>query len=318
MREQIDTTEIAVVIPCHNEEVAIASVVAGFRASLPTATIYVFDNASTDQTSAVAREAGAIVRSVPQKGKGNVMRRMFADVDADIYIMVDGDDTYDPEAAPEMVSALIEQSLDMVVAVREATDHQAAYRSGHVFGNWLLTGTVAFLFSQGFTDMLSGYRAMSRRFVKTFPVLSSGFEIETEMTVHTLQIGASFSEVVTSYHARPEGSESKLSTYKDGLRILKMILLLFKEVKPLQFFGLFSLLTFVLSFGLAIPIFITYLDTGLVPRFPTAILSTGLIILSFLSLVSGVILDSVSRARLEVKRLRYLAFAPSPSASDND
>ena len=301
-------TEIAVVIPCHNEEVAVARVVEDFRKSLPDSTIYVFDNASTDNTAEIARKAGAVVRSVPQKGKGNVIRRMFADVEADIYIMVDGDSTYEASAVIGMVECLQKDSLDLVVGVREAVNQGEAYRSGHILGNWMLTKAVSLLFKQGFTDMLSGYRVMSRRFVKSFPVHSAGFEIETEMTVHALQIGASFAEIPSCYYARLEGSESKLSTYKDGLRILNMIFLLFKEIKPFQFFGLMSALLFILSIWMVTPLFFTWLETGLVPRFPTAILATGLMILSFLSLVSGVILDSISRARLEEKRLRYLSY----------
>jgi glycosyltransferase involved in cell wall biosynthesis len=304
--------DIAVIIPCHNEGTAIEEVVKKFREYFLSAQIYVYDNASTDNTAEVARNAGAVVRTEPMKGKGNVIRRMFADVEADIYVMVDGDGTYDSSKCPEMIQKLIENKLDMVVGVREAVDLDAAYRKGHVLGNWMLTYSVSFLFEQGFTDMLSGYRVMSRRFVKSFPVLSKGFEIETEMTVHALQIGASADEIVTPYYTRSEGSESKLSTYRDGLRILKMILLLFKEVKPFQFFGLFSLLFFLASVGLSMPLLFTWLETGLVPRFPTAILSMGLMLLSFFSLVSGVILDSVSRGRLEEKRMRYLTyFAPS-------
>jgi len=304
--------DIAVIIPCHNEEASIEMVINQFSEFVPSAQIYVYDNASTDNTASVARAAGAVVRTEPMKGKGNVIRRMFADVEADIYVMADGDGTYDASKCPEMVQKLVENQLDMVVGVREAVDVDGAYRKGHILGNWMLTYSVSFLFEQGFTDMLSGYRVMSRRFVKSFPVLSKGFEIETEMTVHALQVGASADEIVTPYYTRPEGSESKLSTYRDGLRILKMILLLFKEVKPFQFFGLFSLFFFIASVGLSMPLILTWIETGLVPRFPTAVLSMGLMVLSFFSLVSGVILDSVSRARLEEKRMRYLSyFAPS-------
>jgi glycosyltransferase involved in cell wall biosynthesis len=301
--------DIAVIIPCHNEGASITAVINQFREFIPSAQIYVYDNASTDNTAEIARNVGAIVRAEPMKGKGNVVRRMFADIEADIYVMVDGDGTYDASKCPEMVKKLIDNKLDMVVGTRLAVDVNGAYRKGHVFGNWMLTYSVSFLFDQGFTDMLSGYRVMSRRFVKSFPVFSKGFEIETEMTVHALQIGASSGEIVTPYYSRIEGSESKLSTYRDGVRILKMILLLFKEVKPFYFFGLFSLFFFLVSVGFSMPLFLTWLETGLVPRFPTAILSTGLMILSFLSLVSGVILDSLSRARLEEKRMRYLTFS---------
>jgi glycosyltransferase involved in cell wall biosynthesis len=304
----INQLNIVVLIPCYNEEATIAQVVSAFKRAMPTALIYVYDNASTDKTSEVARQAGAVVRNEPKKGKGNVVRRMFADIDADIYVIVDGDDTYEASKCPKMVQQLIENNLDMVVATRKAIDNEEAYRWGHVFGNWMLTRSVSFIFSQGFSDMLSGYRVMSRRFVKSFPIMSQGFEIETEMTVHALQIGASYKEIETMYDSRPEGSESKLSTFKDGFRILRMILLLFKEEKPFQFFGLFSLLFFVVSIVLSIPVFIAYVETGLVLRMPTAILSTGLMILSFFSLISGVILDSLSRSRLEAKKVNYLAY----------
>jgi len=298
---------IAVIIPCHNEELTISKVINDFRTSLPHSIIYVFDNVSTDDTSAVALSAGAIVHKIPNKGKGNVMRRMFADIEADIYVMVDGDDTYDASRCPEMICSLTKENLDLVVAIRDAQNTNNAYRRGHVFGNFMLSKTVSFLFGYGFTDMLSGYRVMSRRFVKSFPVVSSGFEIETEMTVHALQIGASYCEIETFYDSRPDGSESKLNTYQDGIRILWMIFLLFKEVKPFQFFGIFSLLFSSISIFLFIPILFDFIDTGLVPRLPTAILSTGLMILAFLSLVSGVILDSLSHARLEAKRMFYLS-----------
>jgi len=300
--------KIAVLIPCYNEELTISRVVNDFQKSLPEATIYVYDNASTDNTSKVATKAGALVFQESNKGKGNVVRRMFADIESDVYVIVDGDDTYDASKCQEMVKCLIDSNLDMIVATRKAIDNEEAYRWGHVFGNWMLTRSVSLIFGRGFTDMLSGYRVMSHRFVKSFPIMSKGFEIETEMTVHALQVGASYAEVETLYDSRPEGSESKLSTFKDGFRILRMILVLFKEEKPFQFFGLFSLLFFVVSVVLSIPIFITYVETGLVPRLPTAILSTGLMILAFFSLISGVILDSLSRSRLEVKKNNYLAY----------
>jgi len=299
---------VAILIPCHNEESTIGSVIDDFKIALPEALIYVYDNLSTDNTSKVARDHGAIVRAEPNKGKGNVVRRMFSDVEADIYIMVDGDNTYEISRCPEMVNKLINNNLDMIVGTRKTDNGSGEYRWGHVFGNWMLTHSVSLIFGRGFTDMLSGYRVMSHRFIKSFPITSKGFEIETEMTVHALQVGASYAEVETLYDSRPEGSESKLSTFKDGFRILRMILVLFKEEKPFQFFGLFSLLFFVVSIVLSIPIFITYVETGLVPRLPTAILSTGLIILAFLSLISGVILDSLSRSRLEVKKNNYLAY----------
>jgi len=300
--------KIAVLIPCYNEELTISRVVNDFQESLPEATIYVYDNASTDNTSKVATKAGALVFQEPNKGKGNVVRRMFADIESDVYVIVDGDDTYDASKCQEMVEYLIENNIDMVVANRKTNNSEGEYRWGHVFGNQMLTRSVSFIFGRGFTDMLSGYRIMSRRFVKSFPVMSQGFEIETEMTVHVLQVGASYKEIETTYNSRPEGSESKLSTFKDGFRILKMILLLFKEGKPFQFFGLFSLLFFVVSIVLAVPVFFTYIETGMVPRLPTAVLSTGLMILAFFSLISGVILDSLSRSRLEAKKVNYLVY----------
>jgi glycosyltransferase involved in cell wall biosynthesis len=299
---------IAVLVPCYNEELTISTVVSDFQDALPEAVVYVYDNASTDSTSAVAKKAGARVFYDSNKGKGNVVRRMFADIEADIYIIVDGDDTYEVSKCLEMVNKLINDNLDMVVATRKTGNSKGEYRWGHVFGNWMLTRSVSLIFGRGFTDMLSGYRVMSRRFVKSFPIMSQGFEIETEMTVHALQVGASYKEIETTYDSRPEGSESKLSTFKDGFRILGMILILFKENKPFQFFGLSSLLFFVVSLALSIPVFVTYMETGLVPRVPTAILSTGLMILSFFSLISGVVLDSLSRSRLEAKKANYLFY----------
>jgi glycosyltransferase involved in cell wall biosynthesis len=300
--------KIAVLIPCYNEELTISRVVSDFQGSLPEATIYVYDNASTDNTSKVATKAGALVFQEPNKGKGNVVRRMFADIEANIYVIVDGDDTYEASKCPEMIEQVVNNNLDMVVATRKTTNSGGEYRWGHVFGNWMLTRSVSLIFGHGFTDMLSGYRVMSYRFVKSFPITSKGFEIETEMTVHALQVGASYQEIETMYDSRPEGSESKLNTFKDGFRILWMILLLFKGEKPFQFFGLLSLLFFVVSITLSIPLFTTYIETGLVPKIPTAVLSTGLMILSFFSLISGVILDSMSRLKLEGKRANYLSY----------
>jgi glycosyltransferase involved in cell wall biosynthesis len=298
--------EIAVVIPCHNEEVAIGRVIDHFRAALPGAKIFAYDNASTDATSAVAREHGAIVRFEPQKGKGNVVRRMFADVEADIYVLVDGDDTYDASAAPELVRVLLSESLDMVTAVRdEAGD--GAYRKGHRFGNWLLTSLVAYIFGNRSRDMLSGYRVMSRRFIKSFPALSAGFEIETELTIHALQLRCPIAERRTPYKERPPGSLSKLSTFRDGYRILRYIVLLVKEELPLPFFGLVTAVLVVTGVVLAVPIWLTFLKTHTVPRFPTAILVVGLMLSGLLSLVCGLVLSTVTRARNEMKRLHYLA-----------
>jgi glycosyltransferase involved in cell wall biosynthesis len=298
------------VLPCYNEEAAIAETVAGFRAALPGATVYVYDNNSRDRTVEIARGAGAIVRTEIQQGKGNVVRRMFADIDADIYVMADGDLTYDPKAAPAMVAMLVDQQLDMVVGTRqhEQTD---AYRGGHVMGNKLFTGLLAGLFGRSFSDIFSGYRVFSRRFVKSFPVLSAGFEIETEMSVHALELRMPVGEVATAYGARPEGSESKLSTYRDGWRILKTIATLYRIERPVLFFGSIGALLLVTGILLAIPLLLTYLDTGLVPRIPTAILITGLAIVATLCFFTGLILDTVTRGRREVRRLAYLAH-PAP------
>ena len=303
---------IAVILPCYNEAAAIAQTVAAFRASLPDAAIYVYDNNSSDATCAVAAEAGAIVRSEKMQGKGNVVRRMFADVDADIYIMADGDATYDAAAAPALVKQLIDENLDMVVGARKS-EVEAAYRRGHRFGNAMLTGMLARLFGRSFSDILSGYRVFSKRFVKSFPVLSAGFEIETEISVHALELNMPVAEQVTAYAARPEGSESKLNTYRDGWRILKTIVRLFRYERPLEFFGWVAALLVLAAIILAVPLAITYLDTGLVPRLPTALLSTGLIILGAMSMMCGLILDTVVRGRLEVRRLAYLGY-PAPGA----
>jgi glycosyltransferase involved in cell wall biosynthesis len=297
---------IAVVLPCYNEEAAIAETIAGFRAALPDAAIYVYDNNSSDRTVDIARTAGAIVRSERQQGKGNVVRRMFADVDADVYVMADGDLTYDPKAAPAMVAMLLDEQLDMVVGTRQ---HEAveAYRGGHVLGNQLFTGLLSGLFGRSFSDIFSGYRIFSRRFVKSFPVLSAGFEIETEISVHALELKMPVGEVETAYGARPEGSESKLSTYRDGWRILKTIGTLYRIERPVLFYGSVGALILLSALTLAIPLVMTYLDTGLVPRVPTAILITGMAIIAVLCFFAGLILDTVTRGRREVRRLAYLA-----------
>lgn len=297
---------IAVLLPCYNEEAAIARTVRGFRQALPTATIYVYDNNSTDRTPQIAAEAGAVVRTERQQGKGHVVRRMFADVDADVYVMADGDLTYDAKSAPAMVDLLLAEQLDMVVGTRrhEAKD---AYRGGHVMGNKLFTGLLAGLFGRSFTDIFSGYRVFSRRFVKSFPVLSSGFEIETEISVHALELKMPVGEVETSYAARPEGSESKLSTFKDGWRILKTIATLYRVERPTLFYGTIGAFLLTVALVLSIPLVITYLHTGLVPRFPTAILITGMTIIAVLCFFTGLILDTVTRGRLELRRLAYLS-----------
>ena len=301
---------IAVLLPCYNEEAAIAATVAGFKAALPGATIYVYDNNSRDKTREVAARAGAVVRTERQQGKGNVVRRMFADVDADVYVMADGDLTYDPKAAPAMVDLLLAEQLDMIVGTRKH-EEKDAYRGGHVLGNKLFTGILSGLFGRSFTDIFSGYRVFSRRFVKSFPVLSAGFEIETEISVHALELRMPVGEVETAYAARPEGSESKLSTYRDGWRILKTILVLYRVERPTLFYGAIGAFFLGLAIVLAIPLVTTYLNTGLVPRFPTAILVTGMTVIAVLCFFAGLILDTVTRGRREVRRLAYLSF-PAP------
>lgn len=308
MREQRMT--VAVVVPCHNEEATIAKVVSDFRKALPQATVWVFDNASTDATVEQARQAGALVRHVPLRGKGQVVRRMFADLDADVYVLVDGDDTYPAEAAPAMVEVLLDRHLDMLVG-RRVEAPEAAYRRGHRLGNWLLTYCVRTIFASGFTDMLSGYRAFSRRYAKSFPSHAVGFEIETELTVHALELHMPVEEVAVNYRARPQGSASKLNTWRDGWRILMTILRLVKSERPQAYFGTGTLLCLLTSLGLAMPLLQTYLATGLVPRFPTAILCASLVLLGAILLACGLILDTVTRGRIEIKRLAYLAL-PSP------
>jgi glycosyltransferase involved in cell wall biosynthesis len=301
---------VAVILPCYNEAAAIAEVVRDFREALPQAVVYVYDNNSGDETVEIARAAGAVVRRETRQGKGHVVRRMFADVDADIYVLADGDGTYDAASAPALVEKLVSEQLDMVVGSRLTTYEGEAFRRGHRLGNDLLTGFLGLCFGRTFTDILSGYRVFSRRFVKSFPALSAGFETETELSVHALELRMPIAEVVTAYKARPAGSASKLRTYRDGFRILMMILNLFKEERPLAFFsiiaGTLALAAVVLSYS----VFLTYLETGLVPRFPTAILSTGLMILACLSLTCGFVLDTVTHGRREMKRLAYLAIPP--------
>jgi hypothetical protein len=299
---------VAVIIPCYNEEVAIAKVVAEFRRHLPGATVYVYDNRSTDRTYEVAARAGAVVGVEPFRGKGNVVRRMFADVDADVYVMVDGDDTYDASTAPSMIAMLLERQLDMVNGAR-VTEIKEAYRFGHRLGNRALTGLVISIFGRQFTDMLSGYRVFSRRFVKSFPALATGFEIETELTVHALELKMKTHEVATSYRDRPAGSASKLNTIRDGLRILRTIFVLLKEERPLPFFGAFAAAFAAVSLGLAAPVVAEFMRTGLVPRLPTAVLAASCMLLAFLSLSCGFILDTVTHSRREIKRLAYLSIA---------
>jgi len=297
-----------VLLPCFNEEAAIGATVRGFREALPSATLYVYDNNSRDRTCEVAAEAGAIVRTERQQGKGHVVRRMFADIDADVYVMADGDLTYDPKAAPAMVGMLLADQLDMVVGTRRH-EEKDAYRGGHVLGNKVFTGLLSSLFGRSFSDIFSGYRVFSRRFVKSFPVLSEGFEIETEMSVHALELRMPVGEVETAYGARLEGSHSKLSTYGDGWRILKTIVNLYRVERPVLFYGSIGGLLVIAAIILAIPLVQTYLKTGLVPRFPTAILVTGMVIVAVLCFFAGLILNTVTRGRREVRRLAYLALS---------
>ncbi len=300
---------VAVLVPCFNEEAAVATVVADFRRMLPAARILVYDNNSSDRTVAVALDAGAEVRHERRQGKGHVVRRMFADIDADIYVLVDGDATYDAASAPRMIEALVANRLDMVVGFR-VDQAESAYRRGHRTGNRMLTGFLSSVFGQAFKDILSGYRVLSRRFVKSFPVLSDGFEIETELSVHALELALPVAEIETPYFARPAGSFSKLNTWRDGFRILGTILKLYRSEKPLRFFAVIGIFLILVSIGLAIPILVTYLEVGLVPRLPTAVLSMGLMILAMLAISSGLVLDTVTRGRREMKLLAYLTQPP--------
>jgi len=306
---------IAVLIPCYNEALSIAQVIRDFQQVLPLAKIYVYDNRSTDDTSAIAKNAGAFVRLEPWPGKGNVVRRMFADIDADVYIMADGDGTYDPKMAPEMVNRLIGDHLDMVVGTRRGV-YANAHRTGHGFGNKLFNGIYRSLFGPLFTDIFSGYRVFSRRFVKSFPAVSSGFEIETEMSVHASQLRMPIAEMQTEYGARQAGSTSKLRTFRDAFRILRTIAMLFKEIKPARFFGAIAILLLLMSMLIGFPLFETYMQTGLVPRVPTAILITGMVLLAGVTFGSGLVLDSVAHGRLEMKRMTYLGFSLPDSRED--
>jgi glycosyltransferase involved in cell wall biosynthesis len=310
---------VALIVPCFNEEAAIAKVIADFRSAMPQLSIFVFDNNSTDKTKEVALAAGSNIISVALKGKGNVVRRMFADIDADIYLMVDGDATYDASAAPVLVDKLLDEHLDMVVGCRKTDIAEAddAYRRGHQWGNHMLTQSVVRIFGGDFTDMLSGYRAFSRRYAKSFPALSKGFETETELTVHALELRMPFGEVITTYGARPEGSVSKLSTYSDGWRILKTIGRLYISERPFAFFGICAGALAIISLIISMPVFVDYIRDGLVPRLPTAVLSASMMVCALLSLVCGLILDNVTRGRQEMKRLAYLAI-PAPKPSDHN
>jgi Glycosyl transferase family 2 len=301
--------DIVILVPCFNEELTVGKTVAGFRKALPSAIVYVYDNNSTDRTLQVARAAGAVVRNEHRQGKGNVVRRMFADIDADVYVLADGDATYEAEAAPRMVRRAIEENLDFVNGARVSRSIDA-YRRGHRFGNYVLTALVRNIFGRQFTDMLSGYKVFSRRYVKSFPATSRGFEIETELTVHALELRMPCAEEFTVYGERPSGSASKLSTFRDGARILRLIFDLVRNERPLQFFGLVGAVLILTAVALAVPLARTYLETGLVPRLPTAVLDVGLIIVGFLSCLAGLILDVVATMRNEMKRLAYLYFPP--------
>lgn len=306
--------QVAVLIPCYNEEAAITQVVSDFKQALPSANIYVFDNNSSDRTVELAIAAGAAVSHVPFRGKGNVVRRMFADIEADIFVLVDGDATYHAPSANVLIDKMLREQLDMVVGVRQH-EQKEAYRLGHEFGNKLLTGCVSSIFGGTFTDMLSGYRVFSRRYVKSFPALAQGFETETELTVHALELRMPYGEVTTPYGVRPEGSVSKLSTYKDGFRILKTIIKLYATERPLLFYSIMALLCAMVSVAMSIPLAITYFETGLVPRIPTAILSTGLLLCGVTSLVTGLVLQATTLSRREFKRLSYLAVPAIPRHS---
>jgi len=314
--DRLERHRVAVLVPCFNEQASIAKVVKDFRAALPEAAIYVYDNNSTDRTAELARAAGALVHREMHQGKGNVVRRMFADVEADIYVLVDGDATYDAPSARTMIARLLQERLDMVVAARVDQEHNA-YRRGHRTGNRLLTAFFASVFGATFTDVLSGFRVFSRRYVKSFPVLSRGFEIETELGVHALELDLPVGEVSTPYYARPAGSVSKLSTWRDGLRIMAMMINLYRSERPLVFFSGIGVLLAALSIVLAVPIFVTYFEQGTVPRIPTAILATGLMLLAFLSIVAGLVLDTVTRGRREIKLIAYLQHsAPDAECTD--
>jgi glycosyltransferase involved in cell wall biosynthesis len=297
---------LVVLVPCFNEEATVARVVTDFRKALPSAAIFVYDNSSSDRTVEVARDAGAQVRRERRQGKGHVVRRMFADIDADIYVLVDGDATYDAASAPRMIDMLVSQHLDMVVGVR-VERVETAYRRGHRTGNRILSRFLGLMFGQPFKDILSGYRVFSRRFVKSFPMLSDGFELETELSVHALELTMPIAEIETTYYARPQGSFSKLNTWRDGLRILGTILKLYRSEKPLRFFTSIGIFLTMISIGVAIPVINTYIEEGIVPRLPTAVLSMGLMILAMLAVSSGLVLDTVTRGRREMKMLAYLS-----------
>ncbi len=307
---------VAVCLPCHDEAAAIAKVVADFRRELPDAAIYVYDNNSRDATAAIAQAAGATVRKEPRQGKGHVVRRMFADIEADVYVMVDADDTYDPKVIGRMVDRLVDEGLDMVVGARKPCE-EGVYRPGHALGNRLLGGLVRAIFGEGYNDMLSGYRVFSRRFVKSFPVMSGGFEIETELTIHALELEMPSAELPIAFSERAVGSESKLRTFRDGFRILRTIAGMLRQERPFMVFSVIAALLALTSVGLAAPVLLTYAHSGLVPRLPTAVLASALMLLAFLSLFCGLILQTVTRGRKEAKRMRYLAIPGIASSTEH-
>ena len=306
--------QIAVLLPCYIEEAAIANVVKDFKHHLPQALIYVYDNNSSDNTIKNAKESGAIVRHEPIQGKGNVVRRMFADIEADILIMVDGDGTYDVSTSPSLVKQLIDEQLDMIVGVRVA--EKGAHRKGHALGNFIFNKIILFIFENRYTDVFSGYRIFSRRFVKTFPTISKGFEIETEICIHALDLNIPLKEIPVRYSKRIAGSESKLNTFSDGFRILRTIINMFKEVKPFAFFSFISVVFLILAFLLGYPLIITWIETGTVPRIPTAIIVMGLVVLSSICITCGLVLDCVASGRKEAKRLSYLVFPITPKKNN--
>jgi len=305
------SSRVAILIPCFNEAATIEGVIAGFRAHLPQAEIFVCDNNSDDGTGAVAARAGAQVLHEARQGKGNVMRRMFADIAADVYLMVDGDATYEPAVAPAMIRMLLEGRYDLVNATRRATG-SGSFPAGHRFGNWLLTGLVGLVFGIVTSDILSGYKALSRRFVKTFPALSSGFEIETEIMIHALELRLAVGEIEAPYGQRPKRSASKLRTFRDGFRILRLIGFLIRQEHPFAVFASLSALLVAVSLWLGLPVVREFLATGLVPRLPTAVLAATLFLSAVVSFVAGIILDGITETRRELKRLAYLSFPPPP------
>ena len=310
-----DDLVIAAIVPCHNEAAAVGKVVADLQAAVPGITVYVYDNRSTDGTDVVARQAGAVVRYEERKGKGNVVRRAFSDIDADVYLLIDGDDTYDAFAAPHMIELLLDGPYDHVLGVRTQPDEAAsAYRPGHEAGNKAFNRLVSLLFGLPVTDMLSGYRIFSRRFVKSFPAVSKEFEIETELTVHSMNLRVPQREVEVGFRDRPEGSESKLNTVRDGVKILTLIGHLIRHERPLAFHGVLGAVLAVVAVVLTVPLLVEYGETGLVPRFPTAFLAASLMVVAFLTWFCGLILDGITRSRREASRLVYLGFAaPLPT-----